>query len=193
MWRWQEVNEHWNYKEGESVVVEIYSNCEELELFLNGSSLGRQKLTETVGHIYKWEMPFKKGTLVAKGYKDGKEIESRLVTSEKAYGIVLNADSEKINSNYEDVVHVVAELVDAKGNAVKHENKKIEFLVEGPATVLGVDSGWKNSVEKFQSNEATTHNGKLLLIIQAKGQKGSVHITAKAEGLQESTIQVQIE
>lgn len=83
LWSWQEVNEHWNYNENETVVTEIYSNCDEVELFLNGKSLGRQKLSETVGHIFKWASPYKAGTLLAIGSKNGQIVEAQLITAQK--------------------------------------------------------------------------------------------------------------
>ncbi|MGY6649803.1 sugar-binding domain-containing protein [Wenyingzhuangia sp. IMCC45574] len=192
LWRWQDVNEHWNYKKDENVVVEIYSNCDELELFLDGASLGKQELAKTVGHIYKWVLPFKEGTLVAKGLKDGKEIESRLMTADKPTMVVLSADRETIQANNKDVVHVVAELVDTKGHPVKYENKEVVFSVGAGAKILGVDNGWKNSTQKFQSNKGTTHNGKILLIVQAKDKAGLLTIKASGAGLEGDEIQVAI-
>lgn len=192
LWEWQDVNEYWNYKNGETVVVEIYSNCDEVELFLNNKSLGKQELSKTVGHIFKWAVPYKNGSIVAKGTKNGELIEKRVVTASKASMVVLTADSKSMTANNEDVVHIVAELVDKEGNPVKYENKEIVFTVEGDAKILGVDSGWKNSTEKFQSNKGTTHNGKILLIVQAKDKAGEVKVLAKGEGLHGDTIQLSI-
>ncbi|TYA84432.1 glycoside hydrolase family 2 TIM barrel-domain containing protein [Seonamhaeicola marinus] len=193
LWRWQDVNEHWNYNEGDTVVTEIYSNCDEIELFLNGKSLGKQKLTETVGNIYKWAIPYTEGTLVAKGTKDGQPIESQLITARKATKIKLNADSNVITANNEDVVHIIAELFDDNGNPVRSDNKLITFTINGEAKLLGVDSGWKNSVEKFQSNKGTTHNGKILLILQVKDKTGSVEVIANAEGCTSESTTITIE
>lgn len=193
LWRWQDVNEYWNYEVGEKVVTEIYSNCDELELFLNEKSLGKQKLEETVGHIYKWVMPFEEGTLLAKGTKDGKTIESKLITARKATKIVLKADATTINANHEDVVHIFAELYDDKGNPVRNDHKEITFTIDGEAKILGVDNGWKNSVQKFQSNSGQTHNGKILLIVQAKGKASNVEITASSDGLKSDAVQIKIE
>ncbi|WP_299555407.1 sugar-binding domain-containing protein [Seonamhaeicola sp.] len=193
LWRWQDVNEHWDYQEGETVVTEIYSNCDTVELFLNGQSLGKQKLSETVGHIFKWAILYQEGTLVAKGIKDGVLIESKVITARKASKVVLSADVTSIKANNEDVVHVVAELFDDQGHPVKSDNKAITFTINGAAKLLGVDSGWKNSIEKFQSNKGTTHNGKILLIVQAKDQTGTVDIVANGEGLQGDTVQVTIQ
>ena len=192
LWSWQSVNEHWNYNDGDTVVTEIYSNCDTVELFLNGKSLGKRDLSKSVDHILKWVTPYKEGTLVAKGYKDGKVIESKVVTAKKASKIGLTAETTTIKSNNEDVVHIVAELFDDKGNPVKTDPKEITFTINGEAKLLGVDSGWQNSVEKFQSNKGTTHNGKILLIIQAKDKAGVINITANAEGIESSAVNITI-
>lgn len=117
-------------------------------------------------------------------------IEFKVVTARKASKIVLTANNTSIKSNNEDVL---ADLFDDNGNPAKSDNKKITFTINGEAKLLGIDNGWKNSAEKFQSNKGTTYNGKTLLIIQAKDKSGVVNITANAEGLQESSIQVTIQ
>lgn len=185
LWAWQEVNEHWNYEDGEMISVEIYSNCEEIELFLNDESLGKEFLVNFEDHIYKWAFPYKEGILKALGKKDGKTIEEKIVTAKKAFKIELNADTKQIRSNNQDVVHFVAQLTDEFGNPVKTDHKKINFEITGPAKILGVDNGWKNSVQKFQSNSLTTHNGKALMILQSTRDKGTVTVSVTGEGLKE--------
>ncbi len=192
LWWWQNVNEHWNYNDGDTVVTEVYSNCDTVELFLNDKSLGKRELSETVDHILKWVTPYEEGTLVAKGYKDGKVIESKVVTARKASKIGLTADTTSIKANNEDVVHVVAELYDENDNPVVTDPKEITFTINGEAKLLGVDSGWQNSVEKFQSNKGTTHNGKILLIVQAKDKTGVIDITADAEGVKGNSVQITV-
>ncbi|ANW95063.1 threonine synthase [Wenyingzhuangia fucanilytica] len=193
LWKWQDVNEHWNYNKEETIAVEMYSNCEAIELFLNGTSLGKKNLTDFEDHIYKWAVPYQEGELIARGIKNGKEITSTLTTAKKATKIVLSADVESINANNEDVVHIIAQLVDDKGNPVKTDDQKITFTIDGNAKLLGVDSGWIKNIEKFQSNKSTTYNGKTLLIIQAKDTQEKVSITANANGLISDKITINIQ
>ena len=192
LWKWQEENNHWSYKDNEMIAVAMYSNCEEIELFLNDKSLGKRKLSDFADHIYKWGVPFAKGKLVAKGIKDGKEITSEIITEGKATSIELTVDEKELSANNYDVAHIEAQLKDSNGNLVFLDNKKITFEIIGEAKLLGVDSGWKKSVEKLQSNKSTTHEGKTLLIIQAKDKAGDVKIVAKADGLESASIQIQI-
>jgi beta-galactosidase len=192
LWEWQDENDHWDYITNELIAVAVYSNLEGLELFLNDTSLGKRKLSEFEDHIYKWGVPFQNGKLVVKGLKDGKEVVSEIQTARNATAVELSSDNEILKANHYDVAHIVAQLKDDKGNPVFIDDKKITFEINGPAKLLGVDNGWKKSVEKFQSNESATHNGKTLFIIQATDKTGNVEITAKVEGLESQTIHIKI-
>lgn len=191
LWEWQDVNEHWNYKEGEMISIEIYSNLDELELFLNDTSLGKKKLADFEDHIYKWGVPFADGELKAIGTKDGKEIIQKVVTVRASKTIQLDVDTDEIEANYNDVVHVVAQFTDEHGNPSMTDNKEITFEVKGPAKLLGVDNGWKKSVQKFQTNVNTTHNGKTLLIVQATGEPGTIEVIAHVEGMEDASVAIQ--
>ncbi len=191
LWEWQDVNEHWNYKEGEMISIEIYSNLDELELFLNDTSLGKKKLADFEDHIYKWGVPFADGELKAIGTKDGKEIIQKVVTVRASKAIQLDVDTDEIEANYNDVVHVVAQFTDEHGNPSMTDDKEITFEVKGSAKLLGVDNGWKKSVQKFQTNVNTTHNGKTLLIVQATGEPGTIEVIAHVEGMEDASVTIQ--
>ncbi len=193
LWEWQDVNEHWNYNDNEMISIEIYSNCQEIELFLDDKSLGRKKLADFEDHIYKWGVPFAEGKLIARGIKDGVEITEEIVTARKAAKIELSSQETSIKADNYDVSHIILQLTDDHGNPVKTDDRLISFNIEGEAKLLGVDNGWKKSVQKFQSNQGKTHNGMILLIIQAKDVKNQVTITASAEGLEsQSSITINI-
>ena len=193
LWVWQDVNEHWNYNKNEMISVEIYSNCDAIELFLNDKSLGRKKLSDFEDHIYKWGVPFADGKLVAKGIKDGKKITSEIITAKKATQIQLLSEEKNIKANNYDVAHIVLQLTDDYGNPVKTDNRKITFKIEGEAKLLGIDNGWKKNVEKFKSNAGTTHKGRTLLIIQAKDKKETIKVTATSKDLPSQTITINIQ
>lgn len=192
LWEWQDVNEHWNYKNKEIISVEIYSNCDEIELYLNNKSLGKKKLSDFEDHIYKWGVPFSDGVLEARGVKDGGIITEKLVTARKATNITLSILETNLTANGKDVAHIVLQLTDTKGNPVKTDEKRINFKIEGEAKLLGIDNGWKKSVEKFQSDSGTTFMGRTLIIVQSKNKKGSVKITASGEGLNSETVVLNI-
>ncbi|WP_245949157.1 sugar-binding domain-containing protein [Lutibacter citreus] len=192
LWEWYAINEHWNYNDGEIISVELYSNCEEIELFLNDKSLGLKKLADFDDHIYKWGVPFAEGKLVAKGKKDGKEFSSEIITARKSTAIILTLEEKEIEANNYDVAHIIAQLVDEKGNPVLTDDKEITFEIVGEAKLLGVDNGWKNSIQKFKTNVNTTHQGKTLLIIQAKDKMSEVEVIAKVDGMKAQSVIVKV-
>ncbi len=193
LWEWQDVNDHWNYDENDMISVEIYSNCDEIELFLNDKSLGKKKLSDFEDHIYKWGVPFTDGELIAKGVKDGKEVSSQIITARKATQLQLTSEEKTIKANNYDVAHIIAQLTDDDGNPVKTDDREITFEIKGQAKLLGVDNGWKKSVEKFQSNKSTTHNGKTLLIIQATDKPETVEIIGHSKSLPDKSIFIEVQ
>lgn len=192
LWEWQDVNEHWNYQKGDNMVIEIYSNCDEIELFLNEKSLGKKVLKDFEDHIYKWGIPFEEGKLIAKGKKNGQEIVSEIVTARKAKQIRLSSDNKTLKANNYDVSHIIVQLVDEKGNPVKTDDQEITFEIKGSAKLLGVDNGWKKSVQKFQTNVNTTHEGRTLLIIQSMDEADKVEVIAKAKDFENESIYITI-
>ncbi len=192
LWSWHDVNEHWNYEDNETTIVEIYSNCEEIELFLNEKSLGVKRLKDFPDHIYKWVVNFKKGKLEAIGKKDKAMVNAKILTGNQPVAIELDADQNQIFANNTDVVHVVAKIVDENGNRVKHQELEVEFEVNSKVKILGVDNGSATNVQDFQTNKVRTHNGKALLIVQAKNEMGEAVIKAKSKGLKENSQKISI-
>ncbi len=177
--RWQNVNPYWNYNEGTPTIVEIYSNCEAVELFQDGKSLGKQYLKDQIDSNYKWAVNYTKGKLVAKGIKGTQTIKKTLKTINPAVRIRLKADKTKIKANNTDVVHVTAQLVDSKGREVKHQENKITFQIEGEYKFLGTDCGDTAKLQNFKSKTVSTTFGQCLLAIQATKKTSKVVITAK--------------
>ncbi|AWG22686.1 glycoside hydrolase family 2 [Flavobacterium faecale] len=168
LWVWHDVNEHWEYQSGDKTIVEIYSNCDEVELFLNDKSLGKKRLIDFDDRIYKWAVPFQAGKLTARGTKSGKTISSERVTPTEAYRVQLTTDKTSLSADGYDVAHIVAQVVDKDNNPVKTVNPTITFSIDGNVKILGVDNGAVDNVQDFQSNTITTSKGRCLLIVQSK-------------------------
>ncbi|ADE53393.1 sugar-binding domain-containing protein [Coraliomargarita akajimensis] len=149
-WIWHDVNTHWNYREGELLAVEVYSNCERVELFLNGESLGVKQLADFEDHIYKWAVPFAAGKLEARGIG----AEAVLETAGEATAIQLEVDGS----------HVIAQIVDAHGLPVKTDERELRFELQGDARILGLDNGHPKSVQDFQSDRIRTSQGRCLMV-----------------------------
>ena len=133
---------HWNLQghEGEEVDVWVYSNCDEVELTVNGRKLGRQQMPRG-GHL-RWKATYYPGKVVATGYKNGRRIMSETVeTTKPAYKVVLKADRTTITADGRDVAVITAEVQDSKGRVVPDACPALTFRLEGDAHILGVGNG----------------------------------------------------
>ncbi len=134
---------HWNWpgKEGQEIRVDALSNCHEVELFLNGQSLGRQ--TMKPNSKLTWQVKYAPGTLSAKGYDAaGNEIaQAQVETTGPATQIQLVPDRQTINADGEDVSVITVSALDAQGRAVPDAQNNIHFAIEGAGKILGVGNG----------------------------------------------------
>ncbi|HEY4300904.1 MAG TPA: beta-galactosidase GalA [Candidatus Didemnitutus sp.] len=139
---------HWNWagREGQPIDVRVLSNCDEIELFLNGKSLGRQPLARD-GQL-KMMVPYQPGELSAKGFRKGKLVaEARNETTGAATAVHLSADHPTIDANGEDVSVVTVSAVDEKGRVVPVAMNHVRFELSGPGHLLGVGNGDPSSHE----------------------------------------------
>ncbi|MGB8368181.1 MAG: beta-galactosidase GalA [Limisphaerales bacterium] len=133
---------HWNWpgREGAEIEVRALSNCEEVELFLNGRSLGR-KTMERNSHLA-WMVPYAPGTLSAKGYNGGKVIaETKVETTGAPAAVQLRPDRSTLNADGEDVSVFTVSATDAQGRVVPVAANSIHFELSGPGKILGVGNG----------------------------------------------------
>jgi beta-galactosidase len=133
---------HWNWpgKEGRDMDVRCFSNCKEVELFLNGQSLGRKAMP--VNSHLQWNVPYAPGVLLARGYKDGRVIaEQQLETTGVAAAVKLTPDRATIDANGEDVSIITVSVTDAAGRVVPVADNHIVFELSGPGGIIGVGNG----------------------------------------------------
>jgi len=133
---------HWNWagKEGQEIRVDALSNCEEVELFLNGQSLGRQPMKRN--SKLSWQVKYAPGTLSAKGYNGGQLVaEQKVETTGAAAAVQLTPDRSAINADGADVSVVTVAIADAQGRVVPTAGNKISFTLEGAGKIIGVGNG----------------------------------------------------
>lgn len=183
---------HWNWKSGDTVdVVSYYNNADEVELYLNGKSVGIRKKTGDDLHV-KWRVPFEAGTIKAISRKSGRVVLMKEIkTAGAAAKIMLKADRNVIKADGTDLSFITATIVDKDGITVPMANNLIRFNIAGEGFIAGVDSGDPVSHESFKGNSHTALNGLALAILQSNGKKGNITLTATADGLQGATITVQ--
>jgi beta-galactosidase len=170
--------------------VEIYSNCEEVELFLNGQSLG-SKPRPPDDSPRNWKVPFASGTIKAVGRNNGREVAAHeLRTAGKPARIVLTADRNSLTPNWDDVVYVTATVVDSNGVLVPGASDLITFKVTGPGRIAAVDSADNNSHEPFQASERKAYQGRSFAMLRANASRGRMTVTAEASGLTGGSINI---
>ena len=133
---------HWNWpgREGQEIDVRALSNCEEVELFLNGRSLGRKALAPYTQ--LKWRVPYAPGTLSARGYNGGRLVaESKVETTGAPVAVRLEPDRTEIGADGRDAAVFTVSVVDAQGRVVPLAANRISFDLEGPGRILGVGNG----------------------------------------------------
>ena len=192
LWVWDDVNSHWNYQKGDSVIVEIYSNCDGLELFQNGRSLGKKYLADFEDHIYKWLVVYQPGELMAKSLDKKERAVATVKTAGKEQSVILTADKGEMTSNGTDVLHVTAQLVDKKGTPVKTSDRMLCFKVEGNCRLLGTDNGDVKNVSPYHSYQIKTYQGRCLLMLQAGDDSSVLNISAEIKDLKSNQLTITI-
>ncbi len=181
---------NWNWKEGETVDVWAYTNCEEVELFLNGKSLGTKRKTSDELHLM-WSVPFEPGTLKAVGRTNGKEILTREVRTAGAPAkIVAEADRDTITADGRDLSFVTVKVLDDKGTLVPYADNLVHFKISGEGSIIGVDNGSETDHDPFKADYRKAFNGLCLVVIQSTEKAGKINLEATSEGLEGADIAI---
>jgi beta-galactosidase len=187
------LGEHWNWSEGSPVRVLCATNCEEVDLMLNG------KLVRTVtknDDRQGWraaEIDFAPGKLEAVG-RNGEAEAARfaLQTAGPAKKILLAADNQELAADGHDVAQVVFAVVDEHGVRVPDAEQEVAFTIDGPVRLLGIDNARTDGAVDYQDDKCTAYRGRGLAIMQSLRDAGEATITATAEGLESAHVVVRV-
>jgi len=184
---------HWNWEAGQEVDVwAYYNNADEVELFLNGKSLGvKSKLNDDL-HVM-WRVPFEAGIIKAVSKKSGKVVlEKEIETAGKSSKLELITNKESIKNDNYDLVYVTVNILDNHNNLVPKADSLIHFEVSGGGKIVGVDNGYQANLSSFKAKSIKAYNGKCVVIIQSNGKVENITLKAsvKAEITASKTIQV---
>jgi beta-galactosidase len=195
---------HWNWegREGQPIPVMAYTNADEVELFLNGKSLGRKRrFSEPVElpvgknvnqegrflskYRLEWQVPYQPGDLKAVAYRGGKQVAvDEVQTAGAPARVRLTSDRASIQAGGKDLSFLTVRIEDAKGNLCPSADNLVQFSVTGAGEIAGVDNGNAATVEPFQTDHRKAFSGMALLIVRARaGEKGRIHVTATSSGL----------
>jgi len=181
---------HWNFKglEGTGIPVTVYTNCEEVELFLNGKSLGRKQI-EKYGHG-EWIVDYTEGTLTAVGFEQGRKvvIDERKTTG-KAVGLKLSSENS-FNFNGHDVALFTCESIDENGLAVPDADETVTFSVNSPAVIVGTGSD-NCDHNNVMNTERKMYMGKISVAVLPSKNQNEIVLTAKSSNCRIAQIVIQ--
>jgi beta-galactosidase len=181
---------NWNsrYAKPHDETVEAYSNCEAVELFLNGQSLGVKKINADASPRI-WKVPYAPGTLkaVARNAAGKTVANDELRTAGKAAKIILSTETIKLSPTWDEVAVIRARVVDADGITVPRADDLVLFSITGPGVIACVDSGDTISHEAFQAGERKAFQGECVAFVKATAA-GKISVRAKAAGLKDGAL-----
>ncbi len=203
---------NWNWKghEGQVIPVIAYTNCDSVELFLNGKSFGVKSavfpqqgvsvawnaydhpfVPATTSDLHvSWDVPYQPGTLKVIGKKGRKIVTEEVHTTSKPAVIRLSADRKEMNADEHDIINVKVEIVDENGFVVPDADNLIEFKVEGEGILKGTDNGNPQDKTQMQNKLRSTFNGLALAVIQSTRKSGKIRLTAVSETLKGAVLEL---
>lgn len=203
---------HWNWAghEGQFISVIAYTNCDSVELFLNGKSIGVKStvfpqqgvslawnkydhpfVQATTSDLHlSWDVPYEPGKLKAVGRKNGKIVTDEVNTTSVPAAIRLSADRKEFFADAHDIVNIKAEIIDENGFVVPDAGNLIEFNVEGEGVLVGTDNGNPQDKTQMKSKLRNAFNGLAFAVIQSTLKKGEIRITATSGNLKKAILQV---
>ena len=181
---------HWNWPErvGEITPVHVFTSGDEAELFLNGNSLGRKKKSQYEYRLRWDDVKYEPGELKVVSYKNGEKwAEDEVTTTDAATRLEASADRSEILADGKDLAFITVRVTDSKGLTIPTARNLIKFEIEGSGEIIATDNGDPTNFVPFPSHEREAFNGLALVIVRSKpGESGSITITVKSPGLEET-------
>jgi beta-galactosidase len=190
-WEWHDVVADWNWHsyENKKLEVSVYSSCPEVELFLNGKTLGKRQTSRDTKFMATWQVAYQPGILKAVGYTKGKQVASaQLQTAKQTSKIKLSADRSAIKADGQDLSYITVELTDVNGIRNPKAENLVKFRIEG-GIIVGVGNANPVSLESYQLPQRKAWQGRCLVIVKSN-QAGKISLTASAGGLQSSKLAI---
>lgn len=185
MWDFPAIHQAWTLPVGSTADVVTYTNCQEVELLLNGQSLGKKGLADYANRILDWKVPFAPGKLEAVGYNDGVEAARfALQTPGIPASIRLTRTTQGESANGYDIAIFEAEVVDAQGvPCAALQQHPMRFSLQGPGVLAGTSNGSVSYHGPFQSDTVPVYHGYACIYVRSTHAPGTVQVTADLEGV----------
>lgn len=179
----------WPGFEGKTIQVEVYSKYPKVRLYLNDKLVGEQKTSKEEQFKATFPIAYSAGLLKAVGVENDKEMESVILqTAGDASKIKLTADRKEILSNGQDLSYITVEITDKDGIFQPNAANRLNFKIEGPGTIAGVDNADIKDFEQYVSNTRKVWHGRALVVIKSNHQAGEIKLTVTSNQLEENSI-----
>jgi beta-galactosidase len=181
---------YWNWKKGQTIDVWAYTNCDSVELFLNGKSMGVRKKTADQFHLM-WRLTYEPGTVKAIGWRGKEVLTAEVKTAGGPARIVLEPDRKIISADGRDLSFVTVKVLDDKGTLVPNADNLVHFKIFGEGKIVGVDNGSETDLEPFKANYHEAFNGLALVVVQSTEKAGNIRLEATSDGLKGSEVTIE--
>lgn len=192
-WHWTDAIDDWTWEgaEGKVVEVNVYSSCEEVELFLNGKSLDKKTTNRSTKYVATWHIPYEPGTLRAVGFTGKKQVSfAELRSAGEPTQIKLSADKNAISADGQDLSYITVELTDANGIRNRKAEDLVSFEITGPGTIAGVGNANPVSLESFQLPWRKAWHGRCMVIVKSDIKGGKIILKATSFGMKPASIEI---
>jgi beta-galactosidase len=186
---------HWNWQQGQEVDVWAYYNqADEVELFLNGKSMGVKTKEKDDLHVF-WRLQYEPGILKAVSRKNGKVVlEKEIHTAGKPTAIELASDKKIVKKDGYDLAYITVTVKDSEGNVVPNANHLINFEITGGGKIVGVDNGYQANLDSFKANSCKLFTGKCIVIVQSNAKKENIIVKATTDAaIQNTSIEIKVD
>lgn len=183
----------WNYKNGETIRVVSYTNCQKAQLLLNGNKIeGVKNYDDETGIIY-WDIPFQPGKLEVIGYNAEQGVASYSIeTSKQPYSILAKVANKNISSK-KGVAQIEIQIVDENGKSVFIADNEITCETSGPVKLIGLEASNPKDISDYSDNKLRVFNGKMIVYLQSTGETGEAKITFSSPWLVETTVDLYVQ
>ena len=183
---------HWTHpgKEGKTIPVVIYTNCDAVELFINNVSLGSKPYT---GEQLIWLVPYSPGKIEARGIKKGKIVATDCYQSAEApHSVALASNKYSVKAGSDEVIRIEIDITDKNGIPCPYASNELSFHVSGPLRLLGVDNGNPTDMFPYQQPHCRCFRGKCVVLLQSDEEKGKGTLTVQGTKLVEKKLIIEV-
>ncbi len=193
-WSWSDTVASWTWNgfEGRPIPVEVYAAADEVELLVDGESVGRAAVGEKMPFKAEFRITYHPGELTAVAWSGGVETgRSSLSTGADALELTALADRADLEAGTSDLAFVDLLLTDGEGRVLNGSDRAVTVTVDGPGVLQALGSGNRANAESFTSDNHRTFDGRLLAVVRPTGP-GEIAVNAKAEGCEPVTVTLRV-